>query len=82
MAEKNERVLSLSTTFSSNLRSRRKAMKLTQEALAERVPMDARHYRRIEGGTALPSVALGYLLAQRLDTTVEALFEEDNQAKS
>ena len=50
-------------------------MKLTQKELAGRVPMDARHYRRIERGAALPSVALGYLLAQKLGISVDDLFE-------
>ena len=76
MAEKNELILRLSATFSSNLKAKRKALRLTQEELAGRVPMDARHYRRIEKGTALPSVALGYLLAQQLGTVVEELFED------
>lgn len=74
MARKNAQIQELSAKFSEKLKERRTALKLTQEELSARVPMDARHYRRIETGTALPSVALGYLIAKALGLTVEEMF--------
>jgi len=52
----------------------RKAKRLTQEAVAERVGIDPKSLGRIEKGTYLPSLETLGKLAKALDTPVSAFF--------
>src|SRR5688572_17898942 len=54
-------------SFGEWLREKRKALKLTQEELAERVACSAITIRKIEAGERLPSEQVAQLLAQVLD---------------
>ncbi len=59
------------TLFGRWLRSRRKALDLTQEALAERVGCAVTTIRKIEGGVLRPSRQMAELLADHLVPTPE-----------
>lgn len=55
--------------FSEELRRRRKAAGLTQEALANRADMDPAEIRRLESGKRDPGVRVLARLAKALETT-------------
>jgi transcriptional regulator with XRE-family HTH domain len=56
-------------TFISNLRARRDALGLTQEAVAWSAHMDPSHYRKVESGRVDPSIRTVSRLAAALATT-------------
>jgi transcriptional regulator with XRE-family HTH domain len=56
-------------TFITNLRLRREALGLTQEAVAWSAWMDPSYYRRIESGRVDPSIRMVSRLAAALATT-------------
>jgi transcriptional regulator with XRE-family HTH domain len=52
-----------------NVKARRKALKLTQEAVADRVSMDMSYWGRIERARVEPGVRMVVRLAAALETT-------------
>jgi putative transcriptional regulator len=56
----------------------RKARQLTQEALGQHVGLTRQSINAIERGRFVPSVQTALLLAQALETTVDALFWLDD----
>ncbi len=69
-----EKRLSLNEVFGSNLRHQRKAKKLKQPALAERVNLSTEMISKIERGIAAPSFATVEKIADALEIPVVALF--------
>jgi transcriptional regulator with XRE-family HTH domain len=61
------------TVLGLNVRRRREARKLTQEALAERAGLDPTYISGIERGVRNPSILSIGRLAKALDTSVSAL---------
>jgi transcriptional regulator with XRE-family HTH domain len=61
------------TVLGLNVRRRREARKLTQEALAERAGLDPTYISGIERGVRNPSILSIARLAKALDTSVSAL---------
>lgn len=57
------------------LKSRREKLKLSQEAVAERLDMHASNYARIERGQQSPRVQILMLIAKALETTPGALLD-------
>lgn len=66
--------MELQTIFGANVRNNRKAKKLTQEALAERIDVSMETIGKIERGAAAPTFATAEKLATALDVHVTALF--------
>ena len=54
---------------------RRKAVGLTQEALAHEAGLSLRHLQKIEAGDSNPRLGTLFALAKRLDTTAHALLK-------
>src|SRR5262245_54007341 len=61
----------MSTPFSEWLKQRRKALDLTQEALAERVGCSVATVKKIEAGERRPSRQIAHLLAQHLEVSAD-----------
>ncbi|WP_298090732.1 helix-turn-helix domain-containing protein [uncultured Sphingomonas sp.] len=63
----------------SALKPAREAAGLTQAALAERVGVSRKTINTVENGVYIPSTLLALKLAAALDTTVETLFQVQEQ---
>lgn len=63
------------TSFTSHVRERRQACKLTQEELAERVGARRETIVRLESAKYNPSLELAARIAHVLDASIEDLFE-------
>jgi putative transcriptional regulator len=61
-------------SVNNQVQQRRKARQLTQEALGQQVGLTRQSINAIERGRFVPSVQTALLLAQALETTVDALF--------
>lgn len=72
--------MELQILFGANVRNHRKAMGLTQEALAERVDVSMETIGKIERGAAAPTFATAEKLAVALQVQVTTLF--GNQSES
>lgn len=59
------------------VRAARRLAELTQAELAERAGVSRQTIVAVEAGDYAPSVYLALDLARHLDTTVEALFDDD-----
>jgi transcriptional regulator with XRE-family HTH domain len=59
--------------FAQNMRARRKALTLTQEAASDRAQMNLSYWGRIERGTVEPGVRTVVRIARALQTTPDAL---------
>ena len=68
----------METKFESHLREARIANSLSQEDLARRANVSRETIRKIEKGSAVPSVLLGILLAGLLGWAVTDLFKKKN----
>jgi transcriptional regulator with XRE-family HTH domain len=55
--------------FAQNVRARRKTLKLTQEAAADRASMEASYWSRIERGKTDPGIRMVSRVAAALETT-------------
>lgn len=55
--------------FAANVRHRRKALGITQEAAADRAPMDMSYWSRIERGVIDPGLRMVVRIATALETT-------------
>ena len=63
-------------TVNNSVHSKRQALGLTQEELAEAVGVTRQTIIAIEKGNYVPSVLLALKLAKAFDTSVEQLFEQ------
>jgi transcriptional regulator with XRE-family HTH domain len=61
--------------FAWSVRARRKALKLTQEAAADRASMEGSYWSRIERGKIDPGLRMVTRVAIALETTPAALFK-------
>ena len=59
-----------------NLKKRRKQLKLTQKAVAERIGIAESAYQRYEQKNREPGVKTALKIAKALETTVEELYGE------
>jgi transcriptional regulator with XRE-family HTH domain len=59
--------------FAQNMRARRKALTLTQEAASDRAQLNLSYWGRIERGTVEPGVRTVVRIARALETTPDAL---------
>lgn len=66
--------MQLPTLFGKNVRNCRKARKLTQEQLAERVDVSMETIGKIERGVAAPTFATAERIAEALGVPVAVLF--------
>ena len=64
------------------IKTRRKKMKLTQEGLAERVGISARHMGNVENAKDIPSLACFVSIANALETTTDHLLMDNVQSAS
>lgn len=65
--------------FALNVRARRKTLKLTQEAAADRASMEASYWSRIERGKIDPGLRMVTRVAFALETTPAQLFASADQ---
>jgi len=63
----------------SQVRGRREAAQLTQQALADRIGLSRQGLSAIEAGRSVPSTSVALRLAQALGCPVEALFQLDHE---
>lgn len=63
-------------TVDNSVHSKRQALGLTQEELAESVGVTRQTIISIEKGNYVPSVLLALKLAKVFDTSVESIFEQ------
>lgn len=63
------------------MRKRRKELGLTQAKVAKLANMERPHYTRIELGTSNPSLPVGLRIKQALQTTDDAIFENEEDIK-
>jgi transcriptional regulator with XRE-family HTH domain len=69
-------------TFIKNLRTRRKAMGLTQERLADKSDFSTNYVARLELGKSVPSLATLAQLAKALRMSVSDLFVDESETTS
>lgn len=62
-----------------NLKNRRQILSLTQKQVAYALGIAESAYQRYERGDVAPTVYVAIRIARALDTTVEALFQIDDE---
>jgi len=70
------RVVNISQNLGSNIRTRRKELRISQEELARRCNIDRSYMGQIERGTANPSLAVIDAIAHSLVMTASELLRE------
>jgi transcriptional regulator with XRE-family HTH domain len=80
--KRKEELTQLVSGFTEHLRSRRRALGLTQEQLAERTGFSANYIARLEVGMSVPSLATLVRLAKALQVKVADLLTGEFQAVS
>jgi|GEM_PF-1188764 len=70
---------SLYETLAQSIRTRRKALGMTQEALAEKAHVSASFIGHIETASRVPSIQTLYHIALALGVSLDALFENPQQ---
>jgi len=63
------------TTFGRNIARLRERANLTQEKVAEKLDISARHFQKLEAGTVSPTFGVLLRLRRALGCTWEELFE-------
>ena len=67
----------MATDMENNIRSRRKALGLSQEELAKRCGVSRQTVNAIENDKYVPTLSLAFTLAKELQLTVDELFVPD-----
>ena len=65
-----------------NVRERREALGMTQQALGDRVGVGRSYIAQIERGSKVPSMYMGKMLAEALGCGVEDLLRERKEAEN
>ena len=68
--------MEFSQAFADEIRKRRKELRLSQEALADKVESNQRYISEIESGRKNPTVKFAHELAKALDTKLSELIAQ------
>jgi len=71
----------MNETFAKNFAERRKELGFTQAEIASKLNVSPQAVSKWENGESLPDVALLPLIAEQLETTIDALFGREKKEK-